>query len=135
MGVHGGIDETSLLLHLRPELVDLAAGFRNVPDDLRRNRLRAFRRPGQLRVAVERLRPERPHRRSDGVDARARQSPLRSGRRGSRGVARRVRAFTLPRADAVAVPELRVDGARLLRRLAALGEISPIEEAATTGSR
>ena len=42
MGVHGGIDETSLLLHLRPELVDLGAGFRNVPDDLAENRYVRF---------------------------------------------------------------------------------------------
>ena len=34
MGIHGGLDETSLMLHLRPELVDLAAGFRNVPEQL-----------------------------------------------------------------------------------------------------
>lgn len=31
MGVHGGHDETSLLLHLRPDLVDLSAARRNVP--------------------------------------------------------------------------------------------------------
>ncbi len=34
MGIHGGLDETSLMLHLRPELVDLDAAFRNVPDQL-----------------------------------------------------------------------------------------------------
>jgi creatinine amidohydrolase len=34
MGIHGGLDETSIMLHLRPELVDLAAGFRNVPEQL-----------------------------------------------------------------------------------------------------
>ena len=38
MGIHGGLEETSLMLHLRPELVDLAAGFRNVPESLAANR-------------------------------------------------------------------------------------------------
>lgn len=31
-GIHGGIDETSLMLHLHPHLVDLAAAERNVPE-------------------------------------------------------------------------------------------------------
>lgn len=34
MGIHGGLDETSLMLHLQPDLVDLDAGFRNVPEPL-----------------------------------------------------------------------------------------------------
>jgi creatinine amidohydrolase len=34
MGIHGGLDETSLMLYLRPELVDLDAAVRNVPDAL-----------------------------------------------------------------------------------------------------
>ena len=38
MGIHGGLDETSLMLHLRPELVDLVAGFRNLPEPLAANR-------------------------------------------------------------------------------------------------
>jgi creatinine amidohydrolase len=38
MGVHGGLDETSLMLHLAPELVDLAAGERRVPEHLAENR-------------------------------------------------------------------------------------------------
>jgi creatinine amidohydrolase len=38
MGIHGGLDETSLMLHLRPELVDLAAGARNVPEWMTTNR-------------------------------------------------------------------------------------------------
>jgi len=37
MGIHGGLEETSIMLHLRPELVDLDAGFRNVPEGLARN--------------------------------------------------------------------------------------------------
>ena len=42
MGVHGGIGETSMMLHLRPELVDMDAGFRNVPEDLAENRYVRF---------------------------------------------------------------------------------------------
>ena len=42
MGIHGGLDETSMMLHLRPELVDLPAGFRNVPEGLAPNRYVRF---------------------------------------------------------------------------------------------
>ncbi len=31
MGIHGGLGETSMMLHLRPELVDMQAAVRNVP--------------------------------------------------------------------------------------------------------
>ncbi len=34
MGVHGGLDETSLMLHLRPDLVDLSLARRSVPEHL-----------------------------------------------------------------------------------------------------
>ena len=34
MGVHGGMDETSLMLHLRPELVDMTKADRWVPEHL-----------------------------------------------------------------------------------------------------
>jgi creatinine amidohydrolase len=37
MGIHGGTDETSLMLHLAPELVDMGAATRNVPDQLTDN--------------------------------------------------------------------------------------------------
>ncbi|MEM9515767.1 MAG: creatininase family protein [Actinomycetota bacterium] len=37
MGIHAGHDETSVMLHLRPDLVDLDAAERNVPAWLRRN--------------------------------------------------------------------------------------------------
>lgn len=42
MGVHGGLDETSLILHLAPDLVDMAMATRNVPDGLARNRHARF---------------------------------------------------------------------------------------------
>ena len=38
MGIHGGLDETSLLLHLRPDLVDMARAERHVPEWLAPNR-------------------------------------------------------------------------------------------------
>jgi creatinine amidohydrolase len=34
MGIHAGFGETSLMMHLRPELVDLSLGSRNVPEHL-----------------------------------------------------------------------------------------------------
>lgn len=38
MGVHGGTDETSMMLHLRPELVDMSKAVRDVPEHLAANR-------------------------------------------------------------------------------------------------
>jgi creatinine amidohydrolase len=37
MGVHGGMDETSLMLHLRPQLVDMSLATRRVPEKLADN--------------------------------------------------------------------------------------------------
>ena len=37
MGIHGGTDETSLMLHLAPELVDMSVATRNVPEQLADN--------------------------------------------------------------------------------------------------
>jgi creatinine amidohydrolase len=42
MGVHGGTDETSLMLHLAPDLVDMSAAARHVPDKLADNRYVRF---------------------------------------------------------------------------------------------
>ncbi len=42
MGVHGGEDETSIVLHLAPELVDMAAARRTVPEHLAGNRYVRF---------------------------------------------------------------------------------------------
>jgi creatinine amidohydrolase len=42
MGVHGGHDETSMMLHLRPDLVDTAAFARHVPEHLADNRYVRF---------------------------------------------------------------------------------------------
>lgn len=38
MGIHGGHAETSLLLHLRPDLVDMSAAERHVPANLAENK-------------------------------------------------------------------------------------------------
>lgn len=32
MGIHGGLDETSVMLHLRPDLIDMTKAVRNVPE-------------------------------------------------------------------------------------------------------
>jgi creatinine amidohydrolase len=37
MGVHGGMDETSVMLHLRPDLVDMSLARRSVPEKLAEN--------------------------------------------------------------------------------------------------
>lgn len=37
MGIHGGIDETSVMLHLAPELVEMDLATRNVPEHLAGN--------------------------------------------------------------------------------------------------
>jgi creatinine amidohydrolase len=42
MGIHGGNDETSIMLHLAPHLVDMDAATRNVPDHLAANRYVRF---------------------------------------------------------------------------------------------
>lgn len=42
MGIHGGTDETSLLLHLAPELVDMSKAVRRIPEHLAGNRYVRF---------------------------------------------------------------------------------------------
>jgi len=42
MGIHGGTDETSVMLHLRPDLVDMSLATRNVPEKLAENRYVRF---------------------------------------------------------------------------------------------
>jgi creatinine amidohydrolase len=37
MGVHGGVDETSVMLHLRPDLVNMSLAVRRVPEGLAKN--------------------------------------------------------------------------------------------------
>ncbi len=45
MGIHGGEDETSLMLHLAPELCDMPTAYRNVPEHLADNRYVRFGGP------------------------------------------------------------------------------------------
>jgi creatinine amidohydrolase len=42
MGIHGGTDETSIMLHLAPQLVEMTAATRNVPAALADNRYVRF---------------------------------------------------------------------------------------------
>ncbi|HEX9258195.1 MAG TPA: creatininase family protein [Acidimicrobiales bacterium] len=42
MGIHGGTDETSVMLYLRPDLVDMAVAYRNVPEKIAANRYVRF---------------------------------------------------------------------------------------------
>jgi creatinine amidohydrolase len=42
MGIHGGTDETSIMLHLAPELVDMSVATRNVADSIADNRYVRF---------------------------------------------------------------------------------------------
>ena len=42
MGIHGGLNETSVFMHLRPELVDLSKAERKVPEALADNRFVKF---------------------------------------------------------------------------------------------
>lgn len=43
MGIHAGLDETSVMLHLRPDLVDLSKAERHIPEALASNRHVRFR--------------------------------------------------------------------------------------------
>jgi creatinine amidohydrolase len=38
MGIHGGMDETSVMLHLRPDLVDMSLAVRRVPEKIANNK-------------------------------------------------------------------------------------------------
>jgi creatinine amidohydrolase len=38
MGIHGGTDETSVMLHLRPDLVDMSKAVRRVPEKIAQNK-------------------------------------------------------------------------------------------------
>ena len=42
MGIHGGTEETSLMLHLAPQLVDMSAAVRRVPEHLAENQYVRF---------------------------------------------------------------------------------------------
>ena len=70
------------MLHLAPDLVDMSVATRNVPEQLADEPLRPIRRQRRLRMAVERLRAGRPHRRPhDGHRRTGRGAVRRRGRR------------------------------------------------------
>ena len=48
MGIHGGVGETSLMLHLQPEQVDMAKAVRNLPDWMLENTYARFGGPVQF---------------------------------------------------------------------------------------
>ena len=77
MGIHGGHRETSVFMHLRPHLVHLERARRAVPERLADNRHVRFRRADILRLALQRLRARRSHRRPDGSRRRGGQAALR----------------------------------------------------------
>ena len=92
MGVHGGIDETSMMLHLRPELVDMDAGFRNVPEDLAENRYVRFGGQVSFGWLSNDFGPSGHIGDPTGGDGRARQGAVRGrGRGGRRGAGRGAR--------------------------------------------
>ena len=77
MGIHAGLHETSVVLHLRPDLVDMTLARRNVPEWLAANRHVRFGGAVSLRVVGQRLRARRSHRRPDRRDRRAGQGAVR----------------------------------------------------------
>ena len=54
MGVHGGTDETSMMLHLAPELCDMSKATRRVPDKLVENAYVRFGGLDQLEAIARR---------------------------------------------------------------------------------
>ena len=63
MGIHAGHEETSVMLHLAPDLVDMSLATRNVPEALAANRHVKF---GGTTSFGWLARARRPHRRSNG---------------------------------------------------------------------
>ena len=65
MGIHGGTDETSMMLHLAPELVDMTTAERQVPEHLADNRYVRFGGPVSFGWLSNDFGDRRPHRRPD----------------------------------------------------------------------
>ena len=131
MGIHGGTEETSLMLHLAPELVDMSVATRNVPEIDGHEPLRAVRWQCRVRLAVERLRSRRTHRRPDDGHRRTGRGALQCRRRRVLWRARRDRRIQPPdrvMTVPIAAPiDLRIDIDRLLGRIAELGEVGRID--------
>ena len=77
MGIQGGHQETSVFMHLRPDLVHLERAGRAVPEGLARNRHVRFGGLASVRLALQRLRPAWAHRRPDRCQRGGGQAALR----------------------------------------------------------
>ena len=78
MGVHGGTDETSMMLHLAPHLCDMTLAQRRVPDKLTDNQLRSLRwHESSFGWLSNDFHPDGVHRRPDRGNCRARSRALR----------------------------------------------------------
>ena len=126
MGIHGGTDETSLMLHLAPDLVDMAAAARRVPEHLAGNRYVRFGGPVSFGWLSDDFGDEGVI--GDPLPATA------ARRRAVRGLGRRVlrraardRVVRIPAMTGRRWDELRVDGPRLWARIVELGEIGAIK--------
>ena len=95
MGIHGGHDETSLMLHLRPELVQMDKATRRIPEHLAGNEACEIRRFCGIRLAVKRLRPRRAHRRPNPRHSRRRRKAVCSRGGEACGAIARNRCFQL----------------------------------------
>ncbi len=98
LGIHGGAAETSLLMHLRPDLVDLSLAQRWVPEHLADFELIGFNARPVSFLAVERLRHARCGGRPDAGDHGVRRRALRRVDHAGGRVARGDRALHAPRA-------------------------------------
>ena len=128
MGVHGGIDETSLILHLRPELVDMDAAFRNVPEPLADNTYVKFGGQVSFGWLSHDFGPSGHIGDPTGATAERGKALFEAAVAAVGAAARRGAGLLTSRALMQSShPDLRVDGARLLRRIEALAEIGPID--------
>ncbi len=126
MGIHGGFDETSMMLHLRPELVDMAPRPATCPSGSPPTRT-SVRRPGQFGWLSNDFGPDGHIGDPTGATAERGKALFEAAVAALGAALGEVRAFDFPSLMQSSHPDLRVDGARLLRRLDALAEIGPIE--------
>ena len=143
MGVHGGTDETSMMLHLAPHLVDMSVAERRVPEKLADNRYVRFGGRVSFGWLSNDFFPDGyigdPDR-GDTPSAAPSCSTARCTRRSARGARARSRALQTSARDRAGATcaspwtrisrrerlDLRVDGARLWERIEALGEIGAV---------
>ena len=124
MGVHAGTDETSLMLHLAPELVDMSAARRNVPEHLAGNRYVRFGGPVSFGWLSDDFGDDGVI--GDPVPATAERGAELFAAAVDR-VLRRLRRDRRLRVPVMSADDLRVDGERLWARIVELGEIGAIK--------